>query len=72
MRRSGRFRGYSVRRAKRPGPLVVMEVTCSGCSLRFTEEHTERFWVSADRWRVLVGDCPECHTEVQFVVGLVA
>jgi hypothetical protein len=69
--KSGRFRGYSVRRAKPAGPIVVRVEDCSLCRCRFTEDDTERWWISTGRWRSLVGYCPECGQQVEFSAGFV-
>ena len=69
--RPGRFRGYSVRGATRPGPLVVRQVSCDRCGLIFTEEHSRRWWISTGRWRSLIGFCPECGHEVEFAAGYI-
>ena len=69
--RSGRFRGYSVRRAKPAGPLVVAQHDCALCHCRFTEDETDRWWISTGRWRSLVGFCPECGHQAEFLAGYV-
>lgn len=65
----GRYRGYSVRRAKRP-LMVGLAAPCALCLYRLSEFEQDWFWNKRGRWESKCAACPECGTLNEFIAVL--